>query len=264
MLPRIKIKDIENELFTINGVNNHIVEINHIDFVQTTSIPNIQIQNIYPTIITPVVYRKQVNLTPLHVNVKYNTIDDIKQELTKKFIIKITELGKKHREKSEIKNKLDIDIKKLESRKIISKFISNGSNITVQGRIGPGQFLISNSNTYKDILKRLVEDDINITYNDKLQLTLTTLTYFIDNSVEDDIVLMGRKNKIDTPGVHCSIEIDENGFIKFKECQENIIKLFYSIYDIGYNPEYQYYAIFIRDILYIRNKKLNKIKEIYD
>lgn len=267
MIPQIRLKDIENELFTIKKANTPTIDINYIDFAY--KIPAVKP---YPA---PVIFKKLIQLNPF---IFYKSIiaNDIIKELQKEFIIKITELGKKHRENSELTSKLDIIIKNIKksntniSRAIMSKFISNGNNIAVQGRIGPGQFIISNISTYNYILSYL--GDIEIVYDDKYRLKIATLTYIVDDSVEDDIILIGRKNNIDMPGMHCLIETDENDFIKFEEYHyapaflekpEYALKMHYSIFDVGSCPEYQYYAISIRDISYYRNKKLLKIKKIY-
>ena len=77
---------------------------------------------------------------------------------------------------------------------------------------------------------------------------------------------MGRKNNLENPGVNCIIQIDKDGYIVFDEVinsSSRILRMYGAIVDTGFNPEFNYLNVRIRDIRYYRKKKLEKIKEIY-
>jgi len=285
MIPKIKLDELENNFFQLKGATSQTVNIMFVDFQYSNNIqPATSSNTTYPTVIGPSIYQKTANLKPLVFEDFQNlTVKDIMNQIQKDIFEKIAELGKHHREYTAIKN-FDINIREMKkaldtdternnsiiARKIIAKINHVSNYIAIEGRIGPAQFLISNNKTYQYILQYL--DDISFLFNDKNELTIGNIVYHIDNSLEDDYIFVGRKNSIDQPGVHCIIEVDNQGFIKFDEFEffevgnynkNKNLMMHYSIVDCGLHPYYQYYAMNTRDISYYRNLKLQRIKELY-
>lgn len=288
MLPKIKTELFDNIFYSVSNVNNDNVHISYMDYQITTttsSTTTIMTGNVpYPTIglslFTKNIKLKKMDLmlTPFFDQLDINTVkhiySQIKNELDKDFFKKVAELGEKSRLMTSI-GRLDIDIAKLKieyngdvekiSRNIISKCISSGSSIAVNGRIGPAHWIVSNQKTYNYILNYLKTDLVNYSNN---QITIGGISYNVNNSVDDDILLLGRKNEPNISGVHCFILTDENGDIYI---QENIntssfqktISIYYSIDDIGTYPEYQYLKLNTRSLSYYRAKKLQRIKNLY-
>lgn len=295
MLPKIKPELFENKLFTIKGTPNYTTTVSFIDFqmsnqsgwntVAGNSFGSLSLQNVLPptptiSTISSNVFQKTFNLNnKIEFNVSNSTLfklnpEDIKKIITNKFIEKITELGKYNRESNIENQKYNISITKLKkevkesytiARKIISKILMSGNNIAMNGRIGPAQYLISNSKTYDYIMNYLTH--IEIIY-DNNNVKIGNMIYYVDDAVQDDVIVFGRKNKIEQTGVHCLILTDDEGYVQYQQINNPYslstkFVLFYEIIDVGFTPEKQYMTIDTRDISYKRFKKLERIKEIY-
>ena len=269
-LPKIKPEQFENDFFSIKGTPQLNTSLVFFDF-QYVSTPiglngmSILI-NQMPSI-SPNVFQKNIQLKQLVFNNTLN-MSDIKNHLDKEFIKIMSDLGEKHRETAP-KN-FDININDMRrkgmspDRGIIAKLNNVSNYIAVEGRIGPAQFIVSSIKTYQYILKYIGGMNYLFKGND---LWIGNMPYKIDNSVEDDIILLGRKNQIDQPGVHCLILTDDDGYISFQPIVDpnfnTKVILHYNIVDVGFHPQYQFFKINTRDITYYRNLKLQKIKEIY-
>jgi hypothetical protein len=283
MIQKIKPEYFETELFKIKETKEDKLSIMFVDFQYSS--PATNSQNNYPTISSGV-FTKYVTLDSMAITIPsegsslsfsptgplVNISDMLLDELNKKFIEIISDLGEKNRELAHIKN-FDINISDMKkkqmdiSRGIIAKIHNISNYIATQGRIGPAQYIISNYKTYSYILKYL--GNVNILFKNN-ELWIGNIKYIIDinNNVEEDTILIGRKNSIDQPGVHCLILTDENGDILFDEFVEpiNYTKtyiMYYKIVELGFHPQSQYYKIKTRDITYYRNLKLQRIKELY-
>lgn len=115
--------------------------------------------------------------------------------------------------KSEFKDKLNIteplDLKsEISARKLITKIVLAGNIIAQEGRIGPANFVIMNSE-----LKEFV---INQGFD------ILKMNIFVDDNLKNEIFI-GRKSDVDQP----SVIVTENG-------------VSYKIISIGSHPEYQY------------------------
>jgi hypothetical protein len=294
MIPKINIKYLENDIYSITPTKNITSSISYIDFNYTSPQPVVQSNNIlnytkgvilsgYNTV-SPNVYLKNIQLRRLEIPINTylcntnNTIqifNVIKNEINKDAFKLMTSLGEKNRITAPT-NITNLDIKTLKqkyndrlSRSIISKFISTSNYIANQGRLGAAQYLISNFKTYNYILSNL--DTIYLFYdkNGNLFIDSGHTTYLIDDLVDDDIIIFGRKNRNDQSGVHCAILTDENNDIIFQKMSsfDNFntkLIMFYEVFDIGKNPEYQYIKINTRTLEYYRNKKLQRIKKLYE
>jgi hypothetical protein len=279
MISSINIKDLENPLFTIKGVDEKFFELQFIDF-KNTSASNLSVQNnySYPSVISPSIYTKRVQLKPYTFQNCQNInneiiLDKLKEDFVKNLVV----LGNKHRESSDMKNEFDITLKDIKgARKNHSHKIQNKLNllkgiIGFKGRFGPANFLISNQR----VLRHLCEQADSMTFSsiDKNLYTIDNMNYIVDQNIPDDIMIAGRKNNINQPGIHCLILTDKNGFIDINMheimypefTREKIVNytIYYAIVDVGSEPELQYYSINTIDISYLRYKKLKNIQEIY-
>jgi hypothetical protein len=176
-----------------------------------------------------------------------------------------------------MKNEFDITLKDIKgskqnhSHKIQNKLNLLKGNIGFKGRLGPANFLISNHKVFRYLCEQA--DSMTFSSKDKNLYTLDNMNYIVDQNIPDDIMIAGRKNNTQQPGIHCLILTDKNGFIDIDR-HEITYQCFppekrvdyaiqYAIVDVGSEPELQYYTINTTDISYIRYKKLKKIKEIY-
>jgi hypothetical protein len=281
MIPKINIKYLENDIYSIISSKNITSSISYIDFSYTQPQPtlNASSSSAYGTV-SPNVYLKNIQLKRLEIPINTflcntnNTeqiFNIIKHEINKDAYKMITLLGEKSRITMPT-NLSDFNIKKLKdkyndrlSRSIIAKFISLSNYIANNGRIVPAQYVISNFKTYNYILNNL--DPIDLTYDKKGNFFIDNghTPYLIDDLIDDDIIIFGRKTQNDQSGVHCAILTDENNDIIFQEVKSfdnfnNKLIMFYEVFDIGKNPEYQYIKINTRTLEYYRNKKLQRIK----
>ena len=286
MIPKIKLNELENDLYTIKESKSKNFSMVFVDFQYPgyNSSLGSSSGSPYQQTISPNVFTKYVSLNSLIFQTNNLTIDDIKYEINKEFIKKITELGEQNREfapkTSPTTSKFDINIEQMKmniidsknvtqsawiSRKIITKILNITNYIAINGRIGPAQWLISNSKTYHYILENL--GNVNFLMKNNI-LNLGNMPYIINELVENDIILLGRKNNIDSPGVHCIILTDDDGYILFNEISYpdkdyTNLTMYCSVVNVGFYPYYQYFKTNTRDIKYYRNMKLQKIKEIY-
>lgn len=123
--------------------------------------------------------------------------------------------------------------------------------IATKSRIGLANWILLNNKTAKDL---------NI-FGD-----IGNIKYYLDGNIEDDVIYMGRNNSTTQPSIQVFIKTDKNSNIIFDEYIEddNIqLKMFYSVTEQGFNPEYNFMKINTTDIVDQRYLKLQKIKEIY-
>lgn len=269
MIPKIKPEQLDNQFFSIKGSKIPDATVMFVDFQYggllnnpSTSIPTI----------SPNVFQKTFHLSPLAFSSKNLTIETIQNEMNKNYIQKISELGEQHRElEITLAKKFDINVNNMKrkgippERGIIAKFYNASNLLATEGRIGPAQFIVSNSKTYSYILNFI--GSMQFLYKGN-ELWIGNMPYIINESVEDEKILLSRKNQIDQPGVHCLIMVDDDGYIMFQEMfnPDNFdtkLVMNYCIDSVGYHPYYQIMKLDIRDIAYYRNKKLQRIKEIY-
>ena len=283
MIQKIKIELFDNKFYSVTKVNAQQVNISYIDFYTTPASTPLGMATISPNI-----YNKVVKLKKLDISIpnNYGYNDDLKEtyalynciknSIDAEFFIKASELGELYRVNAPM-NFLDFNIKKMKigvdsselSRKIISKFVTVSNYIASDGRIGPSQWIVSNSQTYKYILDNL--DSPSIIYDSNNNYILFGNSAFIINdSIKDDIILLGRKNNNQQSGVHCFILADNDGNIITQEfaqygglTQNRMISIYYSIEDVGIKPQSQFLALKTRSIGYYRSKKLQRIKELY-
>jgi len=252
---------LDNNFYTIKGTTQDTTNIRFVNFQYGVS-PNI--------------YQKAVKVQSLTFLNKDITIKDIKNEIDKDFFKIITGLSNQHSEIASsilpnISKKFDINIKDLKSkglsvdRTIIAKFNNVSNLIAVEGRIGPSQYIVSNNDTYNYILNYIGHNQF-LFHNGIMMIG--NMPYIINDNIEGDIILLGRKNRIDQPGVHCLILTNDKGDILFDTTYDpkminKKVTIYYKIVDLGTHPYYQFYSIKTRNIAYYRKLKLKRIKDLY-
>lgn len=180
------------------------------------------------------------------------TIYNIKNELGKEYIKIVSELGKLNREI--FGDYFDINNANITEDEIIFKLrearfrlSSNNYNI----------WLLSNVQTFNHIF-----DKIPKKWNTKCQVVIDDMNCFIDNMVEDGMIIMGQKSE---HNVVCHILTDANGNIVFeqREIGYNVeLTMYFAFINNNLSQEAKYFLISTRDIRYYRNKKIQKIKII--
>jgi hypothetical protein len=276
MIPKIKPEELENDLYSIKGTITDRTNVMFVDFQYSNTPITPLTSGAYPSVVSPNIFTKLISLdkSAFYITTGSPNIDMSKEivtrELNREFIKVLSELGEKHREKEDFK-RFDINVSDMKKkgaevpRGIIAKILNLANLIAIQGRIGPLQYLIANNKTYNYILNNL-GSNVNFMVKNG-NLWFGNVKFIVDDSVEDDKILCGRKNSIDQPGIHCLILTDENGDILFQEyIGDNFNKkyiFYYKIVDLGFHPEYQYFKVDTRDIKYYRNMKLINIEKVY-
>ena len=277
MVHKINAQLFDNKFFTIKNdkTNSSSVTVHCID---------IQYSNQYisqsPSTVPPMLFQKTFKFNPINILFERNFMSDYRNEINhlynnikntifNDFFKKVAILGEQNR-LTNIKFDIDIsEIKKNSSnigRSIIAR-LNNASNyIASQGRLGPAQWFASNNKTYVYILSYMT--DLNLTYNNDGQLMIGNAPFIINDLIDDDMILLGRKNSIEQPGIHCIFKTDSDSNIRFQEYssigyRDNINFITeYAMDDIGSKPCLQYFKINTRSIGYYRKLKLQRLKEI--
>ena len=271
----IPIKYFENDIYSIIPAINSMNSITYMDFNYNSN----NNKNSYNTINSSI-YQKSIQLDYFEIeynpylnnnNLLYKDIFyKIKNRIDKDIFTLIKNLGEKNRLNAP-SNITNFNIEQIKKETNVTKNITQkisgiNSYIYTQGRLGPSNYIISNNKTYKYIFDNL---DINeIIFDNKSNyLTISNIPYLINDNIDDDIILIGRKSSKNTPGVYCAILTDKDGNIIINEMSDiyyNKKKIIqYSVFDIGNNPEYQFMKLDIRSLSYYRGKKLKRIKQIY-
>lgn len=273
----IPIKYFENDIYSIIPTINNKNSITYMDFnynYVNNSNTNYCNTSIYQKSIQLDYFEIEYNLY-LNNNLLYKDIFYfIKNKIDKDIFTLIKNLGEKNRlnAPSNITNFNIEQIKKETNvtKNITQKIAGINNYIYTQGHAlfaNPrSDYIISNNKTYKYIFDNL---DINeIIFDNKSNyLTISNIPYLVNDNIDDDIILIGRKASKNDPGVYCAILTDEDGNIIINEMsnisynKKKIIQ--YRVFDIGNNPEYQFMKLDIRSLSYYRGKKLKRIKEIY-
>ena len=97
-------------------------------------------------------------------------------------------------------------------------------------------------------------------------LWIGNIHFIVNENVENDKIIFGRKNSIDQPGIHCIICGDKDivlqEFVDPNNFNTKLVMNF-KILDVGFHPEYNYNKTDTKSLSYYRNQKLKRIKEIY-
>jgi len=189
---------------------------------------------------SPNIYTKDIKLKTVPVEI----IDDndietsLSNHLDSEFIQLVKYVSIKNRISNKIINEnFDISIEKLINEfgnasaieKIIFKLNNCSSYIATNGRIGPAQYIITSEKINNFILS---EENINNVY----------FKLYINRNIENENIIVGRKNDIDQPGI--SLIINENSFNDITSDNGKLImNLKYKFSVNGFYPEKQYFLI---------------------
>lgn len=155
------------------------------------------------------------------------------------------------------------------SRRISPQIIRCGSLIATGGRIGPGQYLIMNKNTYEyleqyfEILEygfhkkeqfdkyyescKFVERGGNINLEENVISKFHGINIITDDRLNNDVIIQGRKNGDYKIGITGLVWTNENGDVLYDDRNDEI-EFGYNIIDVGFLPWTQFYTIhLIRD-----------------
>jgi hypothetical protein len=120
-------------------------------------------------------------------------------------------------------------------RKIIARINSCSNFIATSGRIGAGQFIITNKLTNE--------------YLTQVFMNVGHFLFIVDDRLENGTVIMGRKNDISQPGI--SLIINENSLNNIvynkEDIDEQIFNLKYGFSIAGFYPEKQFYTLYIKN-----------------
>jgi len=170
----------------------------------------------------------QFNSKEIKINKDYD-----ESVILKEFIDKVIEISEpetynervyEHRTVNEIKTDKEI-------RQLISRMISCGSYIAVNGRIGPAQFVLVPYFYYNNLFSYITDGK------------LTNMDIMPTNLLSDKIIF-GRKNSEDQPGIFLFLDEKRNK---------------YSLTDVG-NAKYQYHILKVTSLQDERRKKLEEIE----
>jgi hypothetical protein len=241
-MEKINLNLFDNRYYEIKNTKEQFVDIFYFDFICEESILG--------SIIDPKPFTRRFNLNK-HIIEKFD-IENIKKEINKDFGLILSKKGEEHRiylkpnfsEKIDINEKdliekYDGDILKI-GQSIYSKIKTISSIIAMEGRFGHAHWILSNQKTYDWFVKKL--NNLGTIDNDIL--FLENIAVDINEAIEDDVLLIGRKNKIDQSGLACAILVDDDNNIIFEEDKiTKEISIFFNIIDIGYFSHKQYIKI---------------------
>lgn len=277
MIPKIKVELFENTFYTVIPTNNNTSQIAYVDFAFSNSPTNnwgsTSSSTNYPTISANVM-SQTINVQQLIIpidryipqyNIPHILYETIKKEIDKEFFRKVTILSEQHRNLI----KFDMIIEEMKkttndiSKAIISRFHRISSHIATEGRIGPAHWFTSNSKTYNYILSYL--QDEHITYNQDMIPMFGSTPFIINDFIDDDIILVGRKNSLEQPDTKCFILVDDQKNVLFHEISHigfhNNLVMYYTIEDIG-QAHLQYFKMDTETLATKRYKKLKKIENL--
>jgi len=118
-----------------------------------------------------------------------------------------------------------------EIRQLISRMISCGSYIAVNGRIGPAQFVLVPYHYYKKLFSYITEGKL-------------TNMDIIPTDLLKDKMIFGRKNKDEQSGIYLFLDEKRNK---------------YCLKDVGNTAKHQYYILKVRCLQDERRKKIKQI-----
>jgi hypothetical protein len=192
------------------------------------------------------IFTNEIHLKKEFVEIKDDNIhESLSNFLNEEFLKIVERLADKNRNSkdSPMNGEFDMDYAKiieelpiqdpnLLTRKVVAK-INNLSNwIATTCRIGPGQFIITNSITNEFLLK---------TYNNSQLYRL-----FVSNSLESGKIIMGRKNSFDQQGILLVLNENSLNDIGYKN-GKSYVNLIYAFSINGFYPEKNYYSMYIKN-----------------
>lgn len=233
---------IESPLYNIKMTHTDSFEMRVVDFNEQNNVSLIS---------------DKIKLETESIEIENDLNKSIINFLNKKFVKMARDNGYKNRDFKDIPRnddgeiRFDIDIEKLKEdmkknppidnnidlsiiRKITARLNMASSWIAVTGRIGPGRYIICNEFT-NNYLKKIFEET-----------SYTFFELFVDNSIEDGELVMGRKNSSENPGILAIIDQNSLQNTLYNKEEKLCVNLCYSLQPIGFYPEKQYLTLKIK------------------
>ena len=253
----IELFELFSDLYPIKLTSQKNITISYTDFKNVVEKYHGTDQNrkYYTSGENPDTFTKTIELTDHQIDIKRDLKDRLFDDYTKHII----HLCQNNRDQFKTNEKFDINIKKwLENcgsidtgeidryltRAIISKINNCRNYINYFGNLGLGQFIIVNENTHNYLHNIMKEELFN-----------TGVEVLVNNKVENNTILIGRKNEIKQPGVLLVIN-DETNII------DNKLNIKYDFVDTGFNPQHHFYLIKIKTLKLERKEKLKRLYEL--
>jgi len=245
----VNIKNINSDLYSIKLSEQRNTSILYVDFHYDISSKSKSIYNRVtgvmpqPAVIGPDVFTMTVTLNEVQLDLENSILNKFKKDFDDKFALMALELGKKHRfelslieerkkklqEIMGITTKNDFDIVSMD--KAVLKIFQVQNLIAVDGRIGQGEYILMNENTYNKYIKRL-QEPVNI-------------KFIINDNIPDKAFVMGRKTTQEQPGILGIVLTDKLGNIEYTITDDKF-KINASLVSIGFHPQRQFYTFFIK------------------
>lgn len=270
----ININVLKSDIISFKDVQSHSISVPFLDY--NTNYPSMG----GTATISSQLYNKHITLGYVDIIDNFS-LDVLIEHIENEFFIQAQTLGYKNRKNLLNESQFDILLKNKKNSKdlIISKLNMIQFEFSKNTRLGGYSFLASNFSTFMNIREYMNMPFEVITINDKH--TLNGIPYIINNNLDEDVLLIGRKNNINQQGIHCFILTDNNKNLDIQvnerffnntttfyrnpyNTPSKNYRISYKIDDIGLNPEYQYLIIKTSDIQTTRCNKLKKIKELYE
>lgn len=245
-MEKINLDLFDNIFYQIKGTKNQQSDVYYIDFKYETDGDETIIDG-------PDTYKQSIDLKK-YVIEKID-FEIIKKEIDKDFGLIISELGEQNRiylnkimknpnfsEKFDLNEnvlleKAEGDISKV-GRFMVSKSNITASIIATEGRIGPAHWMLANQKTYDWFVKK-IGTNLFTENNDKL--FLANIAIDVNDSIEDDVLIEGRKSHINQPGLTCVILVDDDNNIIYEEDEiTKEISIFFKIISYGFFPHKQF------------------------
>lgn len=208
-------------------------------------------------------------------------VNEISQTISKEIVAKIYELGDKNRLTTpdaygagldaNHNKKFDFDIDQYllavapngetshaVARKLVSRLRNAQSFLAVDGRIGPGQFIVTNGNiasALADIAGYTilpVDGKFNAPGAMYPHGTISGMTVYVDpyQDYSDNRMVMGRKNTVEQPGIVFVPYLMAQSISLISEATfapRMLLRSRYAVAELGYYPWKQYLTIHVKD-----------------
>lgn len=149
----------------------------------------------------------------------------------------------------------------------LSKIFNGVQYIAVNSRRGPAHWAVVNKKTFNKLYQHMTEMKLTFDKNNNLLINNTQL--IVEDSINDDEILLGRINQLNEGGIGVFLLADDDYNLSIYE-QMNPASLnsdfiiYYGVEELGNNPETNYLKINTTNIAeqrYLKLKKINSMNE---
>jgi len=293
----LEAKDFENPFFQVLTTSNDIIEVAYMDLEERNNFSPMT----YPQELAITTKNKYFELKEITVSKSTDLKNQLKRFLLEEAISKASMLGLKPYSVNSYKLDILMDEMPTKSNNQFGKEskmhlhyehmmgkINGASNvIAMNSRIGPAQYMIINSNTYKFLYPYFSTCPESFSRKGDREYVFRTgnhpfgdLPVYIHDSMKDDLILLGRKGQPQDGGIKIAFQDNGQTFTpeislstiwrdqqvdKRINCVDNnsYVKLKYSIVEVGSNLHNFYYTIYLdRGLVAKRKAKLNRLSTL--